>query len=121
MGQKIFTKEWCRYEFSADELKEVASIMAEKTQELDDIELQKKSAMSSFKERLDSCKMEVVSHARLYKDGYEMRDIECEEIKDFDSGIIQYIRTDTGTIARTKKMSAEDRQRGVADYVPQGE
>lgn len=110
-----YTKEWCQYEFSEKEKQELAVQMATKSKEQEVIELQKKSAMASFKDRVEQCNLELKHAATCYHDGYEMRDIECLVEKDFDGGVVRYIRTDTGEVARVKKMSAEERQTHVDD------
>lgn len=101
---------WCKYKFSEEELRKIAETLAMKTQELAEIEEEKKAVASAFKERGDRVSAEQRSAARKYKDGYEMRNIECEGRRDYDAGIIRYIRTDTGEIAQETQMSMAERQ-----------
>lgn len=101
---------WCKYKFSEEELRKIAETLAMKTQELAEIEEEKKAVASAFKERGDRVSAEQRSAARKYKDGYEMRNIECEVRRDYDAGIIRYIRTDTGEIAQETQMSMAERQ-----------
>ena len=117
MPEKVeYASEFCKYEFDEGELKELAENMAMKTQEMQTIEDEKKSAMASFKDRLEGAQLELKSCAGKYKDGYEMRYIECEVVRDYDEGIIRFIRTDTGECARVKKMSNEERQMNIDEY-----
>ncbi len=118
MEKKEYSKEFCKYNFTEEELKDLAGQMAMKTQELDTIEIEKKSAMSSFKDRLDGANLELKSCAGKYKDSYEMRNIECEVIRDFDDGVVRFIRTDTGECVRVKKMTNEEKQMHIDDALP---
>jgi hypothetical protein len=101
---------WCQYSFSPEEMTEIARELAIKTQLVPEIENNAKKAAAQFKEQLLNAKSEQDRAARLYKDGYEMRDIECFVERDFDTGEIKYIRTDTGETARVEKMSMAERQ-----------
>ena len=114
-GKVEYKKEWCKYEFSAEEKRDNAQTLAIKTQDLEQAEDEKKSVMSTYKERIDKIALEVKSAARMYKDGYEMRDIECVVERDFDSGVVKFVRTDNGEIARTSKMTMAERQLTVDD------
>ncbi len=113
-----YEKRWCKYEFIADELKDIAGSLAIKNQEEEEIEGEKKAVTSAFKERTERVKGEIRIAARLYKDGYEMRDIECVVERDFDTGEVRYIRTDTGQVAHTSKMTMVERQRRIEDLLP---
>jgi predicted transcriptional regulator len=116
--QKIeYANQWLKYELSPEEMQETASHLAEKTQELGELEDQKKSVMSSFKEKIDTCQSEINRAARLYKDGYEMRDIECMVECDYTAGEVRYVRTDSGEVARVKKMTVAERQKTIDDFI----
>ena len=84
--------------------------MAIKTQELEQIESDKKAVVSRYKERTEQTQSEIKGAATRYKDGYEMREIECVVERDYDTGEIRYIRTDNGEVATTKKMTVAERQ-----------
>lgn len=115
--KKEYSSEWCRCEFDEEELVDIALELAQKTEELEAIESEKKAVVSSFKERAERAQSEIKSCARKYKDGYEMRNIDCEVERNFSTGIVQYIRTDTGEVARTKQMTMAERQMSINDAV----
>jgi energy-converting hydrogenase A subunit M len=50
-GKIEYTRQWCKYEFSRDEMHEIAETLAIKTQELEQIESDKKAVVSRYKER----------------------------------------------------------------------
>lgn len=112
-----YEKCWCKYSFTEQEMRDIAERLAHKTQELADVEDQKKAVMAEFKERIERISTEIKSSSQKYRAGYEMRDIECEVDRDFKTGEVRYIRTDTGEIAKTKKMSMADRQRHIDDVL----
>ena len=101
---------WCKYQFSSEELRDIAERLAIKTQELDTAENEKKAVVAQFKERVEKINMEVKEAARNYKDGFVMKDIECYIERDFDLGVVRYVRTDNGEIAQTSKMTMAERQ-----------
>lgn len=116
--QVEYEKKWCKYEFSAEELRDIAEKLAIKTQELEQVEDEKKAVMSSYKERIERIQSEAKKAASLYKDGYEMRDIECIVERDLGMGEVRYIRTDTGQVALTQKMTMAERQKRI-DELPE--
>lgn len=121
MSEKVeYEKRWCKYEFTAEELSDIAEKLAIKTQELEEVEDEKKAVMSSYKERLERIAGDVKTAARFYKDRYEMRDIECVVERDFETGEVRFVRTDTGQIAHREKMTMADRQRRIEELIPDG-
>ena len=105
-----YCTQWCKYKFNEDEMRKIAETLAHKTQDLEMIEEEKKAVVSAFKERIDRVSAEQRAAARKYKNGYEMRNIECEVQRDYDAGVIRYIRTDTGEVASEVQMTMAERQ-----------
>jgi len=108
---------WTKYTFNNVELRDIAETLAIKIQDKEAIEEQKKSVMSSFKEKIESVTTEINAAARKYKDRYEMKDIECFVERDFVNGEVRYVRTDNGEIAEKKKMTMADRQMHIDEAV----
>lgn len=119
--KKEYASEFCKYEFNEEEKQGLAEKMAMSTQEMQTIEDQKKSAMASFKDRLESAQLELKGCATKYKDGYEMRYMECVVERNYVDGHVRFIRTDTGECVRLKKMTDEERQLKIADVAPDKE
>ena len=105
-----FKKLYLRCTFTNEEMAGLATIMADKTQQLKGIEQNAKAAAAQFKSDKEAAQNEIDSAARKYRDGYEMRDVECEEFPDFENGVVRYWRTDNGELAQEKKMTNEERQ-----------
>lgn len=109
MKQK-FKKLFLRCTFSDSEMMDIAATMADKTQELKRIDANAKAAAAQFKSDKEAAQNEVDGAARKYRDGYEMRDVECEETVDFESGVVRYWRCDNGDLAQERKLTNEERQ-----------
>jgi hypothetical protein len=53
---------------------------------------------------------EISSLAERFNTGWEMRRVECVELKDFNNGSVRVYRRDTGDLTEERPMSAEERQ-----------
>jgi hypothetical protein len=102
-----------------DEKKDLASILSENIIKKTHIKNEEDSVKASFKDRYASVELEVGRCARLINDGYDMRSVECEVIKDFNASIIRTIRTDTGETVKTKPMTGEERQMHLDEAIRQ--
>lgn len=119
--KKEYSMQWCKYEFDQDEMNKIAGVLAIKTQELESIEDEKKAVMNTYKDRSAKIALEIKNAANQYKDGYEMRDIECIVERDFETGNVTYVRLDNGEIARTVTMTMQERQMKIDEVVsPKG-
>ena len=98
-----FVKKQCKYTFSDEERRENAEKLALFVSEKEIIEDEKKEEMSSFKNRIDEKNMQIRIYANRIRNGYDFRQMECREEKDFDAGVIRYIRTDNGEVVEEKK------------------
>lgn len=119
MNDKVeYEKRWCKYTLTEDELSAAANTLALKTQELEEVEAEKKGVATRYKERMESIQADIRKAASLYKDRYEMRDIECIVERDYETGEIRYRRTDTYEVAARDKMTMGERQRRIDDMLP---
>jgi hypothetical protein len=105
-----YKKLFLRCNFTDAEMAEIASTMADKTQELKRIDANAKAAAAQFKSDKESAQNEIDNAARKYRDGYEMRDVECEETVDFEAGVVRYWRCDNGEQAQVRQLTNEERQ-----------
>ena len=103
-------EEFCKYEFSEKEKREIADMLAGKITEFKELEDRKKAMMSDIKGIMDSVSLTINKSARQIKDGYETRYINCYVNKNFDTKKVEYERVDTGEIVRTREMTEEDMQ-----------
>lgn len=105
-----YEQEFVKCILTAEEKTDLSELIARKTLEQDDIEKEKKSAMSGFKDRLERVQVDMRSCATKLKDGYEMRNVDCAVNRDYEVGIVRYVRTDTGETARTRDITPSERQ-----------
>jgi hypothetical protein len=110
MTEKEFCNEYCKYSFTKEEIDEMSAEMARLVSDLETAEDEKKAVMSDFKGKIDSLTATIRQAAGEINNGYEMRNIKCEVIRDHEKGKIMHMRTDNGEIVRTKKMTDDDRQ-----------
>jgi len=108
--EKEYTKEFCKYVFSDDEKKEIASDMAQKISDLERLESEKKSFTKRIGGDIDIASGQARQGAEKLNSGYEMRHIECEVERDYDLKVVRYIRTDTGETVKEKRMTSDDLQ-----------
>jgi len=119
MADKVeYEKRWCKYDLTEEELRDAAETLAIKTQEIEEIESEKKAVATRYKERIESVQGEIRKAASLYKDRYEMRDIECVVERDYETGEIRYRRTDNHQVTARDKMTMGERQRKIDDMLP---
>lgn len=104
------SKEWLKYEFSDEEKNELAKEMAEANEREQGLEREKTEVVAELKGRIEAAKAERLKCAGLYRTGYEYRNIECDVRYDYDKCTVEYWRTDTGELAKTRKMTPEEKQ-----------
>jgi len=109
------TKEYVKYQFSEDELKDLSNSMARKVSEKNEVEDQKKSVNSDFKAKIDGADAEINGLARKVQDKYEMRYMECEIIIDHKKKKVMSERLDTKEIVRERDMTEDELQQKLFD------
>jgi hypothetical protein len=68
---------------------------------------------ADFKSRITRAETTIADCARKINSGYEMRNVECEVIKDYRTNSVEYMRLDTYEIFRSRAMKQEERQRSL--------
>ncbi len=101
---------WGKYKFDEAEKVDIASKLTIKITEKNQIEDEKKSAMSSFKAQVDSIDAIINKLSIDYQNGYEFRSIECEVDFNFERKCKTYYRKGTKEVIEVKPMTAEDFQ-----------
>lgn len=95
-----------KYKFTEDEKKEIAGVLARKNM----VEDEKKSVMSSYKDRIDRFEMDINKLSRNIIDGYEIRDFECRVEKNYDAHIKEYFCIHSGELIDTRPLDPSDYQ-----------
>jgi hypothetical protein len=72
--------------------------------------LEGKAVAKSFKGRADEINGQISQQQLRVRNGYELRDVECEEFWDLEAGFVRITRLDTGEQVSERAMTAEERQ-----------
>jgi len=75
----------------------------------------RKSDLDTVKKKIQSevqaAESTIEAESERLRAGYEVRSVDCDQITDFDKGIVTEIRKDTGTIANERAIRSEERAR----------
>ncbi len=87
-----------------------AAELARITTQLSELEDEKKSVMSTFKDKIDRCIVDSRSLARKVSERREMRIVKCDWHYDYQVGKATLARVDTGEVLEERPLTAEERQ-----------
>ena len=107
--KQVYTK-MLRVDLTAAEKREAAEAMARAVQDLRAIEADKKKVVDDFKAKEAACHAALVTNANLGRDGYDMRDVMCEELRDFSKGTLTVTRTDTWEVIEERELKGDEKQ-----------
>lgn len=71
---------------------------------------ERKKVVDGFKTEIEIIESNMTAMARVLRQGFEMRPIECREIYDYNVGIVQMVRLDTGEVVWDRQMNDDERQ-----------
>ena len=106
-------KENLKVFLTVDEIREAGSNLARSFSQISTLEEEKKSAASNYKARIDALSAQAMVYAGLVQNGYDFREVDCEEIFDYDQKLISVVRMDTGETVRSRVMTARELQQGL--------
>lgn len=98
-------------ELTDKEHTEAAVALAEALDDMTAAESEKKSLVEQFKARIEAANAEAVRLTGLVRNRYEFRDIQCEEVKNFQTGQLTVTREDTSEIVKERELTMEEKQR----------
>lgn len=107
---RMISTEWLKYSFSEGEKADLAASMAQSVCELQEKEDQKKAVMSDLKGQIDAVQAKINTLASKLNSGFEMRDMKCDAVPDYDKRVWEIFRPDTGELVRVKDMTEKDLQ-----------
>jgi hypothetical protein len=84
--------------------------MAEQIERLATLEAAKKDAAAQAKAKIEALELELATIAYEVKTRSEIREVEVRREKDYQEGIEETIRQDTGEIVATRVMTPQERQ-----------
>ena len=107
----IKVEEYLRYEFSEDELKELAKSLAFNVQRHTQTQEEQKASASQFKEKLEGFNVAIGKLSRHINNGWEMRNVKCQVFYHLPvQGTKRIVRVDTGEVVREEAMSSREMQ-----------
>ena len=115
MSEPKYENEFIKYVFTEEEKKQIDSEMSQKIVTLQQAEDDKKAIMSDYKSQIDGIQAGINSAATKMTSGYEMRSTKCQVVPNYPKKIWEYIRVDTGELAKEKNMTSNDLQMEFED------
>lgn len=113
-NQKSFAlKEKLKVILTDKEIREAGSSLAMLYAQISTLEDDKKTSASDFKARIDAASAQATVQSNLIRNGYDYKDIDCEEIWDYDEKVVSVVRLDTGEQIRSRIMTAKELQQGL--------
>ena len=116
VGKKRFntTRSKCerylKYQFTESEKKSLSEELARNVKERDSAKNELNSIKGQFGARIKQSEAAILEYAEKVTSGYEYRPTECEEIKDFNAGMVTVRRCDSWEVVESRRMTGADRQ-----------
>jgi len=107
------TSKFLRHDFTDEEKRELAEEMARKVTEANELVKQQSDSRKEYQAKIDVAETKASSNATKITSGYEFRDIDCEEILDYEEREVRVIRLDTGEQVERRAMSNYELQQDL--------
>jgi Skp family chaperone for outer membrane proteins len=92
------------------ELRIQAEKMAQNLSQIAQYEADLKSIKKQIESDIARCQADLGSAVEKFRSGFEMRNVDCEVKKDFETNTVRTYRLDTGEMIRERALTAEERQ-----------
>jgi hypothetical protein len=115
-GQREIEKTWpivpqyVRHEFTDQEKLELSEKIARAVSDIADAQTALKTFQMQIKGRKQEAEAVINSCASKLNEGYEMKNVVCRVVKDYEAGLISYESVDTGEVVHERDMTPEERQ-----------
>jgi hypothetical protein len=110
-----------RCELTKEELDDLAGSLAEQQLELQELEEQKKAVTKDFAGKIEAVQARIRSGKNTFRQRWEMREVECIEVKSFLSGELYSKRLDTGEVLKRRKLTSAELERELPIEVPKND
>jgi len=90
-------------------------------QDLDVVELQKKTANSGFKDEIDKLTEKISGLAKIVREKKEYREVEVADQKNMDRMTMDTVRLDTGEVVSYRELKGHERNLGLFPAAMQSE
>jgi hypothetical protein len=102
--------------FTENELQALGLQLAATHQDIGKLTVEKKESADRFKAKIDSATSEASRLATNRINGYESRYVDCEVTYNFDTGMKQTVRLDSGEVVSEEPMKDEEKQLAFAAF-----
>ncbi|SNR98920.1 hypothetical protein SAMN04488503_2211 [Humidesulfovibrio mexicanus] len=99
-----------RVKLTTEEMKALADRTAENLRRKADLEQQKAQSTKSYAQKIGEVDAELHKDGALYREGHEMRDVECQIVKDYKTGWVTTIRLDTMEETHRRRLRHDEAQ-----------
>lgn len=89
--------------------------MAEQEKKAEEIEDEKAAVTKALGEQVKYHSQMARSKAKLINDGFEFREVACDQTFDYPRGLVTVTRKDTGDVIEERAMTADERQVGFGE------
>ncbi len=123
-SQRVKEKEFrdvLRCELTKEELDDLAGSLAEQQLELQELEEQKKAVTKDFAGKIEAVQARIRSGSNTFRQRWEMREVECVEVKNFESGELYSKRLDTGEVIKRRKLTSAELDRELPISIPEND
>ena len=97
-------------ELTPDEVRAKGVELAARVDEMYAIDVERKEAAAAIRERRADVEAQVIELKGEVRSGREYREVECRLEPDFQAGVMQIVRVDTGEFVRSRPLSPDERQ-----------
>ena len=66
--------------------------------------------MAGFKDKIEKHQLDARTASRFIANGYEMRNIDCVKVIDYENDVVTITRKDTGEVVEERKLHESERQ-----------
>jgi len=108
-----------RCELTKEELDTLAGRLAEEQLELQELEEQKKAVTKDFAGKIEAVQARIRSGSNTFRQRWEMREVECIEVKNFERGECFSKRMDTGEVLKRRKLTSAELERELPIEIPE--
>ena len=103
-------RKFIRHYFEDSEKLDLSNKMSEAIISKNRFEADLKTVQSQFRSRIQEASAEISGLAQKINSGWEMQEIQCRVIKDFDDGVIRFQSIETDEIVEERPMTIDERQ-----------
>lgn len=114
MNTKTITRN-LKCELTEGELLAYGKEMAEEEKKVEEAEEEKATVTKALGERIKYHSQMARNKAKLINNGYEYREVACDQTFDYPRGLVTITRKDTGDVIEERAMTADERQVGFGE------